>query len=123
MGNPNRGEIAGKIGDLDINLSPTFGRISRAEAAVNKSCFDIIAGYQEGGRSMKLGEIAVFLSQVSKPRIDHNEIGKHLMGKGYKQAMELVMKIVAVVIDDGDDDDYDPDAIPDPDDDEDDLGN
>lgn len=123
MANANRGEITKTIGGLEVTVVPNFGRMSRAEAAVNKSCMDIIQSYGERGGSLKLGEIAIFLSQITKPRVDHNEIGKHLSGKGYEQGIELIMLAISSFMDiDADGDDKDENTIPGPDD-EDDSGN
>lgn len=89
MHNPQRGEIAGKIGNLSITLRPTFQRIARAEAVVGRSCFTI-ATDMGNSKGMQVMEMAAFLSALSKPKVERDDLGKAISDGGYVQAMELV---------------------------------
>lgn len=89
VANTRRGEISGMIDDLEVVLVPTFERISRAEGALGKSCY-AIANSMGNGSGLTVLETAVFLEQLTKPRLERKEIGNAIMSGGLTEAMILV---------------------------------
>jgi len=108
--NSQRGEITKKLGSLEITVVPTFNRICKAENALQKSCLTI-ATQMAQGQGLTTMEMAIFIEQLSKPRLKRVDIGQAIMDAGSAKAMEIVglvcERILSGTKDDSDDDDPD----------------
>lgn len=110
MHNPDRGEFVLKFGGLEVIISPTYGRQSRATVAVaGRSVQSLLLAMSTEG--MSIIEQAMYLEQLSKPRIKSDDIGKALAKAGALKAGEVmgeVLKNLAKGSEDDEEDEGDP---------------
>ena len=92
MTNAVRGEFTAKIGELELKIVPTHNRIARAETAINRSCMSIA----NSSGDMRIQEIAMFISQVTKPKVQHDAIQKALVGH-FEEGLTVVMKVINAI--------------------------
>lgn len=95
--NEKRGEMKLKIGIMMVVIAPTFGRISRMEAALNRSTFELASGLAEK-RGLTMMEMAIFFEQLSKPREKRDDIGNQLARIGYEKSLTLVGRVLEMIL-------------------------